>query len=324
MLALLLASTSKADPAPPPLPPSSRQQAMALLLPDASGSKLELQPDALAALSKISGRVAVVSAIGQYRSGKSYLLNQLMGLPCASGFIVGHERHTQTKGVWFLEGSSGEMAGDRSHILYFDTEGFDATGKAAVYDDRIFAFSTLISSAMLYNLVETIKEADVEKLSFVAQLSQEFWRRSQAPPPHSAGGGATKSVSSKSRGSHRPLRGSEWMPPSLLWLVQRDFLQGSTVDEYLRAALKVTDTAAADEHAKRLNQIRKVRSFHRKGRGNSNSACPHQLFDTFASWHKMLHLWWRQHETLPSRARATHINSPYSMRSLAAGADGFW
>ncbi|KAL3896104.1 MAG: hypothetical protein SGPRY_013347 [Prymnesium sp.] len=128
---------------------------------------------------------------------------------------------------------------------------------------------------MLYNLVETIKEADVEKLSFVAQLSQEFWRRSQAPPAHSAGGGATKSVSSKSRGSHRPLRGSEWMPPSLLWLVQRDFLQGSTVDEYLRAALKVTDTAAADEHAKRLNQIRKALTAFGDGMSGLGLVQPH-------------------------------------------------
>ncbi|KAL1511535.1 hypothetical protein AB1Y20_006330 [Prymnesium parvum] len=234
-------------------------EAMALLLPDASGNKLELQPPALAWLESLRGPLAVVSAIGQYRSGKSYLLNQMMGLPCDKGFTVGHERHTQTKGVWFMEG--GDAGPTRT--LYFDTEGFDATGKAAVYDDRIFAFSTLISSAMLYNLVETIKEADVEKLSFVAQLAQEFWRRSQG-------------AAAKGRGAHRTAKGSEWMPPALLWLVQRDFLQGSTVDEYLRDALKVaSERPTDDEHAKRLNQIRKALSAFGDGMSGMGLVQPH-------------------------------------------------
>eukprot|EP00966_Prymnesium_polylepis_P333524 7388985-Prymnesium_polylepis.1 len=84
---------------------------------------------------------------------------------------------------------------------------------------------------MLYNLVETIKEADVEKLSFVAQLSQEFWRRSQqAPPAAGTAAGTAKGGGGKGRGKHGATKGAEWMPPSLLWLVQRDFLQGSTVD----------------------------------------------------------------------------------------------
>ena len=256
MLATLALAAAAAS-APATVALTDAQEAIALLLPDASGSRLELQPAALAWIERLKGPVAVVSAIGQYRSGKSYLLNQLMRVSCANGFMVGHQRHTQTKGVWLFEGGAGEPDAERQHTLYFDTEGFDATGKAAVYDDRIFAFSTLVSSAMLYNLVETIKEADVEKLSFVSQLSQEFWRRSQLPPGGGGGGGGGVA---KARGGHLAAKGSEWMPPSLLWLVQRDFLQGGTVDEYLRAALRTTDAPAGDEHAKRLNQIRQARA----------------------------------------------------------------
>ena len=70
--------------------------ARALLLPDTEGHRLKLQPEALDWLRRIKGPVAVVTAIGQYRSGKSYLLNQLMSVPCDQGFGVGHKRETMT------------------------------------------------------------------------------------------------------------------------------------------------------------------------------------------------------------------------------------
>jgi len=38
-------------------------------------------------------------------------------------------------------------------VVYVDTEGFEGTGQASVYDDRIFAFATLVSSVIVYNLV---------------------------------------------------------------------------------------------------------------------------------------------------------------------------
>ena len=45
-----------------------------------------LQPEALDYVAGLRGPVAVVAAIGQYRSGKSFLLNQLMRLNCSEGF----------------------------------------------------------------------------------------------------------------------------------------------------------------------------------------------------------------------------------------------
>ena len=38
--------------------------------------------------------------------------------------------------------------------------------------------------------------------------------------------------------------------------MQRDFLQGSSVEEYLRAALKPVPHPSGDEHGERLNAIR--------------------------------------------------------------------
>lgn len=58
-----------------------------------------------------------------------------------------------------------------------DTEGFESTGKANSYDDRIFALSTILSSVLIYNLPETIRESDIAKLSFAVELAQSFYEK---------------------------------------------------------------------------------------------------------------------------------------------------
>lgn len=67
-------------------------------------------------------------------------------------------------------------------ILYMDTEGFEASGKADAYDDRIFALSTVIASVLVYNLPETVRESDVEKLSFAVELADAFFSDAQVLP----------------------------------------------------------------------------------------------------------------------------------------------
>ena len=60
-------------------------------------------------------------------------------------------------------------------MVYIDTEGFESTGKADAYDDRIFALSTLISAVLVYNLPETVRESDIQKLSFAVELAEGFY-----------------------------------------------------------------------------------------------------------------------------------------------------
>lgn len=226
--------------------------AKALLLPDKSThTRLVLQPEALETLRQLDGPVALVSVVGAYRTGKSWLLNELMKSGCDGGFIVGHERHTQTKGVWIQPSAANRTAGS-THIVYMDTEGFEGTGQAEVYDDRIFAFAALVSSVLVYNLAETIKQADIERLAFAATLSAEFWKRSL---PKRGGAGAVAGDAASS--SEASAGSTEWTPPALLWLVQRDFLQGGSVESYLHSALAPT-AGSTDEHAVRLNKVREA------------------------------------------------------------------
>lgn len=123
----------------------------------------------------------------------------------AEGFGVGHTRSTQTKGVWVwgepqklppsaetLQESAGGL--DAS-IVYLDTEGFESTGKADAYDDRIFALSTLISAVLVYNLPETVRESDIQKLSFAVELAEGFYADVQVHASFCAPGLALASAS---------------------------------------------------------------------------------------------------------------------------------
>lgn len=67
----------------------------------------------------------------------------------------------------------------QASLVFIDTEGFYSTGKSDAYDDRIFALSTLISSVLVYNLPETVRESDVEKLSFSVELADALFSSSQ-------------------------------------------------------------------------------------------------------------------------------------------------
>uniref|UniRef100_A0A6N2L351 GB1/RHD3-type G domain-containing protein n=1 Tax=Salix viminalis TaxID=40686 RepID=A0A6N2L351_SALVM len=134
----------------------SFNQAFPIIEPDPGHTKLRLSSEGLEAIKRITNPIAAVSVIGPYRSGKSFLLNQLLSLSCYEGFGVGHMRDTKTKGIW-VWGTPLELDinGVKTSVFYLDTEGFESIGKSNVYDDRIFALATVLSSVLIYNLPET-------------------------------------------------------------------------------------------------------------------------------------------------------------------------
>ncbi|KAJ8749472.1 hypothetical protein K2173_025667 [Erythroxylum novogranatense] len=207
-------------------------QAFPIVEPDPGHTKLRLSSEGLEAISQIMNPVAAVAVIGPYRSGKSFLLNQLLSLSCYEGFGVGHMRDTKTKGIW-IWGAPVEMEinGVKTSVLYLDTEGFESVGKSNVYDDRIFALATILSSVLIYNLPETIREADISRLSFAVEIAEEFYGR---------------------------VKGQDvaFEPAKLLWLIQRDFLQGKSVQEMVNEALQHVPNKDGDKNINLVNQIR--------------------------------------------------------------------
>ncbi|GAV81034.1 GBP domain-containing protein/GBP_C domain-containing protein [Cephalotus follicularis] len=207
-------------------------QAFPIVEPDPGHTKLRLSREGLEAISRITTPIAAVAVIGPYRSGKSFLLNQLLSLSCYEGFGVGHMRDTKTKGIW-VWGTPVEMEidGVKTSVFYLDTEGFESVGKSNVYDDRIFALATVMSSVLIYNLPETIREADISRLSFAVELAEEFYGR---------------------------VKGQDvaFVPAKLLWLIQRDFLQGKSVQEMVDEALQHVPNNDGDKNIDQVNQIR--------------------------------------------------------------------
>ena len=235
---------------------SSRRRPFPLLVPDDVHQKLVISPEGLEVISRVRTAVSPVVVIGPYRSGKSFLLNQMLGLKCDEGFGVGHLRAAQTKGVW-IWGEPLEVTGPDGKplsIFFMDTEGFDSTGKTDVYDDRIFAFSALVSSVLVYNLPETVKEGDIEKLAFAVELADEFQGR--AGRAQGAARGATGNNDGAHGGGGGDVKSSVFRLPHLLWLIQRDFLQGQSVGAMLEGALQPVPNAGGDHHVERLNSVR--------------------------------------------------------------------
>ena len=224
------------------------------MLPVEGHTKLAVDQSGLRVLRTLKGPVVPAVVIGPYRSGKSFLLNQLLGVGCGEsrsaymiacdpvqqascGHIVwsiSHRAHDcrrrlwrgasashsdarrlavgraadsaaqwaagmpkavqqaqharsrqdcmrglpctdQESVMWVMQASMNICTCMQVSLLLFDTEGFESTGKADAYDDRIFALSAMLSSVLIYNLPETVRESDIEKLSFAVQLAEGFY-----------------------------------------------------------------------------------------------------------------------------------------------------
>ncbi|URD95157.1 GTP binding protein [Musa troglodytarum] len=201
--------------------PDDFRRAFPIVEPDSEHTKIRLAREGLEAIQRITNPIAVVAVIGPYRSGKSFLLNQLLSLSCDEGFGVGHMRDTKTKGMW-VWGTPVELDvdGTKVSILYLDTEGFESVGKSNVYDDRIFALATVMSSVLIYNLPETY-------LLICCFLEIRVKGQDVA-----------------------------FEPAKLLWLIQRDFLQGKSVQEMVNEALRRVPNNNGDRNIDHVNQIR--------------------------------------------------------------------
>ena len=138
-----------------------------------------------------------------------------------------------------------------TQVIYMDTEGFEASGKSDAYDDRVFALSTFISALLIYNLPETVRESDIEKLSFAVELAQAFFSdmkaRNRAPASYSWVASRVCAATSTRYEPHEDTiyilanlqgdGGSSVEPGNMLWLIQRDFLEGKSVEVMVKESL---------------------------------------------------------------------------------------
>lgn len=178
-----------------------------------------------------------------YRTGKSYLLNQML-LNRSKGFSVGPTVNPCTKGLWIWNKPINGLDSNSTTkvpILLIDTEGFGAFDEDHNHDIKIFTLAVLLSSYFIYNSMGSIDETAIQSLSFVINLS--------------------KNIQLKGKYENDPEELASLFP-SFLWLVRDFSLQlvdddGDTITpkEYLE---KVLDTSKSTYEIDDKTKIRKL------------------------------------------------------------------
>ncbi|KAE8904235.1 hypothetical protein PF005_g15084 [Phytophthora fragariae] len=215
----------------------------------------DIAPEAVEYLQQIRGDIAVVAIAGLYRTGKSYLLNLLLGRDQESEmFDVGATVNACTKGIWIW----GQPVASQSRhpafkhlskdttIVFMDTEGLGSTQRSQTQDTRIFALALLLSSTFIYNSRGVIDASAIEDLSLVVNL--------------------TKYIQAKAHADEKKDGGSDLSIffPDFLWVV-RDFTlqleedgRKVTPRDYFESALK--QQPPLTEEVVQKNRIRSLLS----------------------------------------------------------------
>lgn len=135
--------------------------------------RCELTQQAEEIISEIDCNLGVICVAGLYRTGKSYLLNRLLGRQ--DGFEIGPTINSCTKGLW-MWGEPIYLEDKNMKILLIDTEGL-----GSAFDDRnetidmeIFCLGVLLSSLFIYNSMKNIDENAIESLSLVINFAKKI------------------------------------------------------------------------------------------------------------------------------------------------------
>lgn len=133
------------------------------------GSQFELVPETVQLIEQLEGQLAICSIAGKMRTGKSFLLNRILGLSSEQGFTVSDKVDACTKGLWIW---SKPVYNDRQNvsIIFMDTEGLDSLERDADVDAKLFSLTVLLASFFMYNSVGSIDENAISSLALVAQL----------------------------------------------------------------------------------------------------------------------------------------------------------
>lgn len=166
----------------------------------------------------------VVSVVGAYHTGKSFLGTMLANASC--GFAVGPTTDPATQGLWLSAPVFFTVPGQAESVsvLLLDTEGLRVpshieAGRRGLHDAKVFALAVLLSSHVIYNVHHNIDAGDIEDLDLLARRARLFQLNASAAP--------------------RPSTMKAF--PAMTWVV-RDFFQepagGKSASQWLRDLLE--------------------------------------------------------------------------------------
>ncbi|KAG7591031.1 Guanylate-binding protein C-terminal domain superfamily [Arabidopsis thaliana x Arabidopsis arenosa] len=130
-------------------PTEESGRAIQLVYVDENG-KLKTDPEAIGALKKLKGPVAVVSLFGKALHGKSFIWNQLLSR--SIGFEV-QTLHRPCNGdiwMWIEPVKRISEDGTEYSLVLLDVEWEDSKGIPATRNSQIFSLAILLSSVFIY------------------------------------------------------------------------------------------------------------------------------------------------------------------------------
>jgi hypothetical protein len=189
-----------------------------LVRPNKDHTGFEVVKDTLAQLTSLGRqkKIALVSVVGPYHSGKSFLLNALIGQ--TNVFSIGPKTSPETMGLWVARTNMTLPAHRDVEVWFVDSEGFFGPQVPESYDAKTFTLSLLLGDEFVYNTVKIIDSQAVGLLEMLVRRAQLFRTKSEA----------TDSVVGR-------------LTPHLTWVVE-DFVQttesGESKTKWLEAYLK--------------------------------------------------------------------------------------
>ncbi|GIL52651.1 hypothetical protein Vafri_8448 [Volvox africanus] len=267
-------STQKPNASQKPSSTPPEGKPVQLVHHDPSSGQFSLGEEAIAVLKRIKAPIAVVSVCGRARTGKSYILNQMLGT-AGAGFEVASSYRPCTKGLWLWSQPIRRTALDGSYyyLVLVDTEGIDAYDQTTQDGVSLFSLAVLLSSLFVYNQMGGIDEAALDRLALVTELTRRIRVRTTggaaavvngegtpAPAngskkkqdPDGGNGGKKKEADGGSKKKMEPDGGLEDISalseftPSFMWLL-RDFYYDledkgvkQSARDYLETALMPT------------------------------------------------------------------------------------
>lgn len=140
------------------------------LIENLEGRNMKLNSETVERLSQIEDKFVVVSIVGLYRTGKSYLMNRLAGQ--LNGFQLGSTVQAMTKGIWIW--CVPHPTKSNTCLALLDTEGLGDVEKGDTKNDiMLFTLVALLSSTLVYNSKGTIDQHALESLHFVTELAEQ-------------------------------------------------------------------------------------------------------------------------------------------------------
>ena len=147
---------------------------MQIIMYDASSGQFVLNQELYDTLEEYNENIGFVTIAGCHRTGKSFLMNKLMGLDGGfEGFQVDPTVTTCTKGIWMWSKPVFSEK-ENMYIFFLDTEGSGSTTKNEDYYIKIFTLSILISSYFIYNSIGAIDEQSIQTLSLIAKMAKNI------------------------------------------------------------------------------------------------------------------------------------------------------